>query len=174
MNLMRGWAPKLCAGLSLLAVALTAAYLGIARERATTRAEAAAVATLPVGAQAAWTAYVDRRLATTLRPINTGIAVLADIDGFLGTRIDIPYGVPFDVACPRLFGGIIHFKSKGETVTTSIFGSTVEPPAERPPPLGVDPHSIAAVELQKELCAQIARNVHTALLRYPSSRQQAE
>lgn len=161
---LRSW----CLGVAVLAVTLAGAYYAVARERAKGRSALATLnaAPLPAGTQLAWQTYVDRRLAATLRRGAAGISVRADIDGFVGNTTDIPFGSSFDVACPRMFGGIVHFRTGAETVTASIFGPTVvEPPAERPPPLGVSPRSVAALGLQQELCHQIAVSIQASLAR---------
>jgi hypothetical protein len=118
---------------------------------------------LSIETQAEWRAYVDRRLAATMHRGNAGLTVRADIDGFIGNTTDIPFGTAFDVSCPRLFGGVVHFGVDGGRVTSSIFGATVVEPAEPPPSIGVSLMSSAALKLQKNLCRQISDAVQTAL-----------
>jgi hypothetical protein len=160
----RAW----CLGLAGLILLVVGTYVTLQSYAANGRIafEAMIVAPLPAGTTKAWTAYIDRRIAATLRRGDTTVAVRADIDGFLGYTSELAFGTPFKVSCTREFGGIVSFGTGGDTLKASIFGPTiVEPPAERPPPLGVDPRSDAALELQQQLCTRIDTRIRSAMAR---------
>jgi hypothetical protein len=147
-----------------VALASAAYYASIGGWSASREAVAAAApADLSLETRAEWRAYVDRRLAATMRRGDAGLTVRADIDGFIGNTTDIPFGTTFGVSCPRLFGGVVHFDVDGGRVTSSIFGATVVEPAEPPPSIGVSLGSPAALKLQRSLCRQISDAVHAAI-----------
>lgn len=162
------WRWQWCVGIALTTAALLGGYCAVSLGRADERRAVAALAVtaLPAGTENLWNAYVDRRLAVAVQRGPSVVAVLADIDGFLGNTNDIPFETPFEVACTRNFGAVISFGSGGATVLTSIFGPTmVSPPAEQAPTLDINPRSVAALGLQKRLCDRVTMGVRTALAR---------
>jgi hypothetical protein len=147
-------------------VAFGAALLGrnLLEKRAQEQAESAAraVRTLPPGVVDAWGAYVDRRIAATIS-LKDGAIHLTEGKGPAGPVSSLPDNTPFEVDCDTLAGGAVRFGEEGQAgIAAPIFGSVVtDQTAEKPPPLGVNPASVAASMLSSTLCERILIDVQS-------------
>ena len=121
------------------------------------------LATLPGGAEDAWLAYVDRRVHASLQRQGTTLDVMSDFDIITGRTTIVSLGTPYQVDCDPISGGVVTFgkDAESEPITVSIFGplANANPKVEKSPPLGIDPTSAAAHDLNGRLCHRIAEDV---------------
>lgn len=146
-----------------LIVALVVAEGGLvlyARWRSAVEEHQAVLATtrLPDGVEAAWRAYVLKRLASTLVVQGNQIRIAQATDKLTGQSTVVSTSTPFEVNCDGVLGGTITFGSGDDAVFVPIFGPAVIylDGSDKPPPLGVDPSSTAATSLNQQLCPLIS------------------
>jgi hypothetical protein len=142
-----------------------------------------AVSVLPPGTEAAWLAYVDRRIASTLHRTGNMIQITDGLNAMLGMTQYVSANSPYEVSCDMLEGSLafgyassVTCGDSGEPESDSdykvdIYGSVTnaDPSAEKAPPLGVSEHSIAAAHLNKVLCQRIAERVQEIMATQPSA-----
>ena len=110
-----------------------------------------AVNVLASGIEAAWTAYVDRRVAAAIQVKAGAISVTDDSNE---ARL-VSRNTPYQVKCAPMESWV-EFGYGDNSVTVPIYGWLVDRDAESPPPLGVIGSSIAAANLSKTLCEHIS------------------
>lgn len=118
---------------------------------------ARAVSVLPPGVDTAWTAYVDRRVASAVQRRGNNVQVAALGDHILGRTNFVSRDTPYSVSCGSVIGAIVWFGAGNDQIMVPIYGpSLVEPGADEVPALGVDSRSIAATRLSEALCERIS------------------
>lgn len=128
---------------------------------------ARAVSILPPGTEAAWVAYVDGRLAKTIRRRGDSVLVVQFEDQLLGTNTVVSPTTPYKVSCDWAIGAVVWFGTKevewegkkmmllqDSSIMVQVAGALAPP--EEAPALGVDAESIAANHLSELLCERIS------------------
>jgi hypothetical protein len=143
-----------------------------ADQRRQAQAEAASV--LPPGVEDTWKAYVDRRFAAAIqrRGDVVAVAVQGNGSGEEATTL-VSRNTPYRIDCPRNFreGLSIDFGGADDAGLVLIYGHFVRGElifpgrrhGEKPPPLGVDPRSVAATDLSRVLCERIAVKIQQVM-----------
>jgi hypothetical protein len=111
-----------------------------------------AVSELPPGAQDAWIAYVERRVAAAIQSKAGAISVTSVPD----ETTFVSRNTPFKVSCSPSTGGLVEFGYGENSVSVPIYGWLDDREAESAPPLGVIESSVAAAALSKILCERIS------------------
>jgi len=138
------------------------------KERRDTAARAA-VSELPPGVESAWLAYVDRRVAATIRRRRNTLEVTEFASAAIDRTTIISDNMPYRVDCDSIIGAEVRFGHGSEYATVPIYGRMVmDRSAEEPPPLGVSPASIAAKTLARTLCTRISQRVQQLYVAPPS------
>lgn len=155
-------------GAAIVAVCALAVYCTDSSQRerlAKIELQAAlAVDVLPPGTEEAWLAYVDRRIAATIRRENDSIQVVGWLDQVLNQTTILSLNMPYKVSCSSLWGGTIAFGNGEDPTVVPIFGIQVhDDNAEAPPALGVNRRSIASEALHEKLCQRMSVRIQQLL-----------
>ena len=151
-----------------LGAILTAALYYVDAKRTEQRLEAdelkaaLSVSVLPAGTEEAWSAYVDRRIAATMQREGRVIHVVGMLDRILSKTTIVSANSPYAISCDPLGAGI-QFGYGDDAIKVSVFGVLAEISAEKAPALGVNPRSIAAVQLREHLCRRISARVQAIM-----------
>lgn len=109
---------------------------------------------LPEGAQDAWLAYVDRRVAAAIENKAGAVSLRApDSEATFVSR-----NTPFKVTCDPILGGRVDFGYGDNAVSLWIYGG-YDSTAEKEPSLGVSKYSVAAASLSLALCERITQSI---------------
>jgi hypothetical protein len=127
-----------------------------------------AVDTLPPGVENVWLAYVDRRVAATIKRDGNVVDVVQMVDIVTGTSDIVSITTPFSISCDVYLGASVQFGYGDDAVTASVidpFGiKDVDSTVETQPHLGVSTSSIAAKHLSKDICQRIAVDVSSIMI----------
>jgi len=132
-----------------------------AREDRQKLSEAMAVSVLPMGTEAAWVAYVDKRVSEAIQRDGDTLRVAA----IMPQTTYVSPNTPYQVHCwPNLkLGTSVTFGGTGAAITVPIFGVMAARRGTPQPSLGVSSSSIAAANLSEKLCRRIVTYMQTVM-----------
>jgi hypothetical protein len=125
-------------------------------------AQARAVSVLPAGIEAAWTTYVDGRLAEAIHGEGDAIRV----EAIISPTTYVSPNTPYQVYCfpnPKI-GAWVTFGGDDDAIMVPIFGTMVGKRRGQQPALGVVGSSVAAARLSESLCGRVTAHVHKVML----------
>lgn len=161
---------KAIIGFVAAVAAVTSGYLlvsqtreGAKRNELALQAELAAD-TLPAGTEAAWMAYVLRRLNVAMQPVGDTIKVADMFADTVDRSIFVSRNTPYTFSCDPIMGASVEFGQGDTSILVPIYGAMLLDGAEPPPPLDVHPDSVAAKALSNALCERLVIGVQAIMV----------